>query len=91
MEEGSTKLPESPRNLRAIAVTNTTATLMWNVEDKSGVDQFEVYYRKLYNNSDNTNIFVSDKVIIFIIIFQPLLIPGQMSLSWIVRKTSKYF
>lgn len=62
LEEGTANLPESPSYLRAAKVSNNSVTLMWHVENRDGVDQFEIYYRKLMNNSDNTNIFKSDKV-----------------------------
>ena len=62
LEEGTASLPESPSYLRAARVTNDTVTLMWHVENRAEIDQYEIYYRKVLNNSDNSNIFKSDKV-----------------------------
>ena len=67
LEEGSTTLPMPVENFHATFVADDRVTLVWDpVKDMKTVDQFEIYYKRLLNNSTPASAFeheaVSDKL-----------------------------
>ena len=65
LEEGTAELPPPVRNLRAIQVTDTSVSLVWQSDDQTGVfntSHFEIYYKKLKENTTDGTVFSSDNV-----------------------------
>ena len=61
LEEGVIQLPAPVQNFHATYVDNERATFVWDpVESK--IDQYEVYYKKLENNTSPASAFEHDAV-----------------------------
>ena len=56
-------LPGPVGNLRASLITNHSVTLMWDPNDKSdNVVQYDIFYKEIYNNSNQANLFLGNTV-----------------------------
>ena len=63
LEEGMINLPPPIENFHVTYVDNDKATFIWN--PLNDVDQYEIYYKKLDNNSSPASAFEHDMVRIF--------------------------
>ena len=63
LEEGMINLPPPIENFHVTYVDNDKATFIWN--PLKDVDQYEIYYKKLDNNSSPASAFEHDMVRLF--------------------------
>ena len=63
LEEGSTTLPAAVENFHATFVEDGKVTLVWDpIENAQTIDQYEIYYKKLGNNSAPASAFEHEAV-----------------------------
>lgn len=60
LEEGVSALPNPVQNFHATLVDDDKITLVWDPNENS--DQYEVYYKKLENNSSPASAFEHESV-----------------------------
>ncbi len=65
LEEGSTKFPAPVKNFHAVFVGDDSVTLEWDavkmVEEDNQVQQYEVYYKELMDNSSSADMFSDNR------------------------------
>ena len=61
LEEGVVNLPQPVQNIHATFVTDDRVTLVWD-PIKEKIEQYEIYYKKVLNNSSPASAFEHEAV-----------------------------